>query len=282
MKEQKTARLALAAAMFMGLQACNAEPTGQVVAVVNGEEITQGELNAEISELQVPPGGDKDAIRRQILQQIIDRRLMAQVAKEEGFDRDPKFLTRERRLKEELLVQMYGQKAAETVRVPDAPTVKKYLANNPGKFTERAAYLVDQIVFDFPGDQKVLKALEADKTLADVEKTLTRFKINYTRGSNSLDSANVPSAVLKQILALPAGEPFVIPAQGRMTVSVITGREPVPTSEQEAAPMAAQEMRQESLTKVLQTRLDEARIKADISYQDGLGPKEPAAGKTPN
>ena len=282
MKHQTSARLALVAIAFLGLQACNAEPTGQVLAVVNGEEITQGELNAEISELRIPAGGDKDAIRTQILQQIIDRRLMAQVAKEEGFDRDPEFLTRERRLKEELLVQMYGKKAAESVRVPDGPAVKKYLAENPGKFADRAAYMVDQIVFEFPGDRKVLTALEADKTLAEVENTLSRFNIKFSRGETSLDSAAVPAPVLKQILALPPGEPFVIPAQGRVTVSVITGRQPVPTTEQEAAPLAAQEMRQESLTKVLQARLDEARAKADIAYQDGMEPKAPAASKVPN
>jgi EpsD family peptidyl-prolyl cis-trans isomerase len=265
--------------MIVSLQACNAEPTGQVVAVVNGEEITQAELNAEIAELPTATAGDKEEIRRQVLQQIIDRRLMAQVAKEEGFDRDPAFLTRERRLREGLLVQMYGQKQAESVRVPDSAAVKTYLAANPGKFAERATYLVDQIVFEMPSDPKVLNALEADKTLADVEKTLTRFNVKFSRGGNSLDTINVPTPMLKQILDLPPGEPFVIPGQGRVTVSVITGRQPVPTTEQEVAPLAAQEMRAESLSKLLQTRLEAARAKADISYQDGLAPKPKPAGK---
>ena len=62
---------------------------------------------------------------------------MAQVAKEDGLDRDPTYVIRERRLKEELLVQMYGVKTADTVRVPDASSVKKYLADNPGKFSQR-------------------------------------------------------------------------------------------------------------------------------------------------
>jgi EpsD family peptidyl-prolyl cis-trans isomerase len=271
-------------AALLCLQACNGEPKGQVVAIVNGEEITQAELNAEISELPASIGGDKEAIRRQVLQQIVDRRLMAQVAKEEGFDRDPSFLTRERRLREELLVQMYGQKQAETVRVPDAAAVKKYLSDNPGKFSERTAYLVDQIVFPFPSDPQVLKALEADKTLEEVEQTLKRFKVEFGRGNNSLDSSTVPTKVLNQILALPPGEPFVIPAQGRVTVSVITGRQPVPTTEQEAAPIAAQQMRAENLTDLLRTRLNEARAKADITYQDGFAPEKQAepnqAGKT--
>lgn len=272
-----TARVAILGAAFLSLQACNSEPTGQVVAVVNGEEITQAELNAEIAELPATIAGDKEEIRRQVLQQIVDRRLMAQVAKEEGFDRDPAFLTRERRLREELLVQMYGQKQAETVRIPDQAEVQKYLAENPGKFSERASYEVDQIVFDFPSDPQVLKALEADKTLADVENTLERFNVEFARGENSLDSSRVPAAILEQILELPAGEPFVIPSQGRVTVSVITGRQPVPTTEQEAAPLAAQEMRTESLTELLRTRLDEARAKADISYQEGLAPKDGGA-----
>lgn len=272
MKYTLTARLALAGAAFVSLHACSSEPTGQVVAVVNGEEITQQELNAEIAELPTPPVGDKQAVRRQILQQIIDRRLMAQVAKEDGLDRDPMYVIRERRMKEQLLVQMYGAKTAETVRVPDPASVKKYLADNPGKFSQRTAFLVDQISFDFPSDQKILKELEADKTLADVEETLKSFKINYSKGANSMDSGNIPTPVLNQILALPAGEPFIIPMQGRVVVSVITGRQPVPTTEEQASPMAAQTMRSESIGKVLRTRLEEAKAKANITYQDGLAP----------
>ncbi len=274
MKHFRTARLAMLGAALFTVQACNGEPKGQVVAIVNGEEITQAELNAEIAELPAAIGGDKEAIRRQVLQQIVDRRLMAQVAKEDGFDRDPVFLIRERRRREELLVQMYGQKQAETVRIPDAAAVRKHLAENPGKFSERAAYLVDQIAFDAPSDPQVLKALEADKTLDEVEQTLKRFKVDYGRGNNSLDSSTVPTPVLKQILALPAGEPFVIPVQGRITVSVITGQKPVPTTEQEAAPIAAQQMRAESLAELLRTRIKEARAKADISYQDGFAPEK--------
>lgn len=279
MNRTKTSRLALLTVGFLYLQACGGEPTGQVVAVVNGEEITQAELNAEISALSVPPTGDKEEIRRQILQQLVDRRLMAQIAKEEGFDRDPEFINRERKLREELLVRMYGQKVAETVGIPDPAAVKRFLGENPGKFTQRVAYSVDQIVFDFPSDQKVLKALETDKSLAEVEKTLARFKINYSRGTNNLDSSSVPAAALKQIQSLPAGEPFVIPTQGRITVSVITGSRPVPTTEQDAAPLAAQEIRATNLSEALQARLDDAKSKADVTYQDGFAPKVPSGDK---
>jgi peptidyl-prolyl cis-trans isomerase C len=267
--------MACGSAMF--LQSCGGAPTGQVVAVVNGEEITQQELNAEISELPTPPIGDKQTVRKQVLQQIIERRLLSQVAKEEGLDRDPSYIVRERRMKEQLLVQMYGKKSADTTRIPDAAAVQKYLQDNPGMFSQRTQYLVDQIVFSMPADQSVLKKLEADQSMAEVEQTLREMKISYSKGKNGLDSAVLPKKLLDQILALPPGEPFIIPADGKIAVSVITGKQPVTVTAQEATPMAAQAMRAESLGKMLRGRLDEARTKAKISYQPGFEP--PAKGK---
>jgi peptidyl-prolyl cis-trans isomerase C len=274
-KVWRTARLLAATASVFSLQACGDAPTGQVIAVVNGEEITQQELNAELSELSQQQAGAKDAVRAQVLQQIIDRRLMAQVAKEEGMDRDPLYIIRERRLQEELLVQMYGKKAADATRVPDNAAVQKYVQANPGKFAERTAYTVSQISFDMPDDQGVLKQLETTKTLDEVEQKLQQLKIGFAKGSGRLDSFGIPKPILNQILALPAGEPFIIPSQGKVVVSVITGREPVAVNERELAPLAAQSLRAENLGKTLQARLDEAKAKAKITYQDGFAP--PAA-----
>lgn len=278
-KVWRTARLLAVSAAVVSLQACGGEPTGQVVAVVNGEEITQQEVNAELSELPAQTAGDKNAIRNQVLQQIVDRRLMAQVAKEEGVDRDPLYIIRERRVQEELLVQMYGKKAADATRVPDAAAVQKYMQGNPNKFSQRTAYIVDQISFDMPEDQSVLKKLESTKNMVEVEQMLQSLKISFDKGKNRIDSFNVPAPVLKQILALPAGEPFIIPAQGKVIISVITGQQPVPVNAREVAPMAAQSMRAENLGKVLQARLDEAKAKAKITYQAGFSPAPPAAEK---
>lgn len=87
----------LIAALLAGtslLAACDQEPTGQVAAVVNGEEITLQEINAELAGLNVPQGVDEKRVRQAALQRIVDRRLLAQAAKEEGVDQSPEFLVR--------------------------------------------------------------------------------------------------------------------------------------------------------------------------------------------
>jgi peptidyl-prolyl cis-trans isomerase C len=271
-KNTKTARLLYGLIAIAMLHGCGGAPSGQVVAVVNGEEITLQELNAELAELKAAPIGDKKTVRQQILQQIVDRRLMAQIAKEEGMDRDPMYVIRERRMEEELLVQMYGAKSADTVRIPEGPAIEKYMQDNPGMFSQRTSYIVDQISFNMPSDQSVIKKLEADRSMAEVEATLRELGIDYGKGKNSMDSGTIPTPVLNQILSLPPGEPFIIPAQGKIVVSVITGKQPVAVDTKEAMPMAAQSMRAENLGKMLGKRLQEAKAKAQITYQDGFAP----------
>jgi peptidyl-prolyl cis-trans isomerase C len=207
------------------LTACEKKPTGQVVAVVNGEEITLQELNSELTELKVPENADKKEARRAVLQQIVGRRLLAQQAKEEGVDRDPNYVSAERRMKEQLLVSMYAKKAMDTVKVPDTAAINKFMAENPTQFGQRTLYKLDQIQFDMPADPRSLKALESAHTMDEVAETLTKMGIRFVRGTGSFDSGKIPERMLKQILGLKPGEPFVVPASepGKGLVNVITG-----------------------------------------------------------
>lgn len=263
------AALLLASACVSG---CSKEATGQVVAIVNGEEITLQELNAELSQLNLPASADKKAVQSRVLQQMIDRRLLAQAAKESGLDRDAEYLIQQRRMNEQLLVSMYGKKAFDTVRVPDTATVDKYIAENPMFFSSRTRYLLDQLVFAMPSDVNVLKGLQGTKTLAEVQDQLKSRNIPFQLKKAEMDSAQIPPAAMKQILALPAGEPFIVPAGNAVTVSVITGSAPVAVPTEEARAAAARMIRSNSLDKIGMDRLKEAKAKAKIEYQPGYTP----------
>ena len=269
-----SARVAAILSPAMLLISCGSAPTGQVVAVVNGEEITLQELNAQISKMNLPAGSDGKQVRQQVIQQLIEQRLIAGAAKEEGLDREPTYIVQQRRMNEDLLVQMYGKKFADTMRAPDDAAITKFVADNPNMFGQRKSYLVDQISFDMPGNLETLKSLEADKTMADIKASLNRMGIKFIEGKNSIDSANVPPNLLAQILKLPAGEPFIVPAQGRVAVSVITGSQDFVVPEDQIKPMAARAMRAENLGKIMKSKLDEAKAKAKIEYQDGYAPPQ--------
>jgi EpsD family peptidyl-prolyl cis-trans isomerase len=252
------------------LAGCQREATGQVAAVVNGEEITLQEINAELSQMQVPAGVDKEQVQQAALQRIVDRRLLAQAAREDGLDQSPEYLIRRRQLEDALLVQLLGERTGRTTAVPDPAAVDTFVAENPAIFGGRTIFAVDRIQFPLPSDVESLKALESEHSMDAVAAKLRQMGVEFTRGEAMMDSAQLGQARLDRIRALPEGEPFVIPEGGLVTVAVITGGTPQPVEGDQARPAAAQLMRNESLSDAMRKRLETEKADAEIEYQEGF------------
>ena len=260
------------AAIALALPGCAKKATGQVAAVVNGDEITMQEVGAELGTAKIPDGAEKDKARAAITQRLIDKRLLEQQAKEAGLDRDPDYLLRQRQLDQALLIELYAKRAQDTLRVPDQAAITKFIADHPANFADRMIYSVDQLRFPPPTDATVIAGLRDLHSLDAVVAFLESKGIKSARGVGKIDSAQVPPALMKQIMAVPAGEPFVVPTPQGVVASVITGREAAPLPAAQAQPLAVQMMRSQALEEVVQQRLKEARGKAKITYQPGYGP----------
>jgi peptidyl-prolyl cis-trans isomerase C len=252
-------------------------PAGQVAAVVNGEEVTLGELNTELAAANVPPSADKQTVQRAILQRVVERKLLVAAAHDNGLDQTPEFLAQKRRADELMLVQAYARKQLTAVPVPSQAEVDKFMADNAGAFSGREQWVLDQIRFATPPNTKSLSALQQAHSMADVQATLTKLGIQYERGDVGLDTAALPADVLKKINALSPTEPIVIPQPGVITVSVIKARKPVPVDMAKARPAAVQAWRQRRFAETLTKQVDQLKAGAKITYQNGYGP--PAADK---
>jgi len=281
MMRNKTMLITGASALLLLVGGCEKKVGGQVVAVVNGEEVTQQEVNAELQAANIPASADKKAIMAQVVQQIVDRKLLVQKAKAEGLDKSPNYLEQLRRGEDALIINLLTTKAAKGVSLPDSAAVDKFIAENPTLFSQRKRYTLDQISFAQPTDQTVLRQLEPAHSLEAVAATLSAAGIQFTRGSGEIDSAMLPPPVAAKIAALPAGEPFVAPDKGRIVASVITATTPAPTPEAQARPAALELLRRQALGTAMQKQLDAARASAKVTYQPGFAPpKTPAAGAT--
>lgn len=267
----RTAGIIIALAA-LSLAACGKEATGQVAAVVNGEEITLQEINAELASRPVPEGVDKKLVQQAALQKIVERRLLAQAAREDGLDQTPDYLLRERQLRDALLVQLMGQRAERALKVPDQQEIDRFIADNPLMFGERKVLTIDRIQFALPQNMDELKALENDHSMDAVAARLRTMGIQFRRDTPRVDAATLGQQRLAQIRALPAGEPFVIPENGVVSVGVIMAEEPAPVSEADARPIAVQALRKKMLAENVQARLKQSRASAEIEYQPGFAP----------
>lgn len=267
----RKASIAIALAS-LSLAGCGKEATGQVAAVVNGEEITLQEINAELGNTPIPEGVDKKVVQQAALQKIVERRLLAQAAREDGLDKTPDYLLRERQLRDALLVQLMGQRAERALKVPDQQEIDKFIGDNPLMFAERKILTVDRIQFALPEKVDQLKALENDHSMDAVAARLQQMGIQFRRDTPQVDAASLGQQRMAQIRALPAGEPFVVPENGVVTVGVIVGERPEPVSASDARPLAVQALRKQKLTETVQQRLKQGRAAAKIDYQEGFAP----------
>jgi peptidyl-prolyl cis-trans isomerase C len=268
-------------ALVAGTAACNKKPTDQIVAIVNGEEISMQELNAELGSVKLPEGVDKKVVQAQLLQRLVDRRILAQSAKEQGIDKDPNFIVEQRRMNEALLVDKLAKRTADSIPVPGNAEVDKFIAANPSLFAGRQIYSVDQIAFPMPTDPSRLKALQPAKTMDAVATTLKGMNIEFRRAVQKVDSGSVPPEQMQRILALPKTEPFIIPQGNAVTVNLIVGSESAPLPSEQARPAAVRILRSQKLGQQGEARLKEAKAKAKIEYQPGFEPKPAAAAAKP-
>lgn len=259
-------------ALSLGLSGCEKKATGQVAAVVNGDEITLQEVNAELGNANLADGAQKDKARGLVIQRLIDKRLLEQQAKAAGIDRDPEFLTRQRQLNQALLLEFYGKRAQDTLPVPTKAAIDKFIADHPSNFTGRTVYMADQLRFAPPADPNVIAKMKDLHSLQAIVQYLDGQGIKYVRGANKIDSAQVPDQMMQQVLALPPGEPFVVPTPQGVIASVIVGKEAAPLPTDQEQPLAVRMIRSQALDGVIQQRLTDARGKAKIDYQPGFAP----------
>ena len=258
---------------------CHKEPKGQVVAIVNGDEISMQELNAELQGVRIPDAADRTKLRKQVLQRLIDRKLIVQKAREQGLDKTPDFVAQQRRLEENLLVSMLGQKIAATVPMPDDRDITQYVADNPAQFGGRQRLLLDQIQCAAPKNARSLMALKDAHSLDDIAAGLQKLGLGFARGKGVIDTGRLDPQLIGVINKLPPGEPFVLPSNGQYVASVIVGRDSTPTPTASARLAAAEMVRRRELVAESKAQVARARTSAEIQYQRGFEPEKAAAAK---
>lgn len=272
MKVKPSIFMAASVLAMLATTGCKREAGGQVVAVVNGDEITRQELDAELNGKELPQNVDAKTVRQMLLQTVVKRHLLAGAARADGLDKDQEYLLKQQRSDDTLLVDMIGERAARTFRVPDNAAIDKYVTDHPQLFAQRQIYQFDELLFPLPSDIKQIQKLKDDHSMDAVAATLTSLGIKYSRGTGQLDSAVVPPELIDRIKKLPAGEPFLLPRGNAIAVGVLTGSTPAPVSVEEARPIAVQFMRKDAVEKALKDRLKTAKAEAKIDYQPGYAP----------
>ncbi|WP_432199791.1 SurA N-terminal domain-containing protein [Erythrobacter sp. W53] len=256
----------------LALAACGSVEGGQVAANVNGDEITYQEINAELRSMQVDEALSETAMQKKALERIIDRRLMAQAAKDEGLDQTPFFLLRERQLRDALLAQLLREQTEQSLGAADPETVTQFIEDNRARFAGRKLLTVARVSFDVPNDTEQLKSLEDAASLSAVIAGLRTLDLPFERGTAQLDSVFMGAEELATISALPDGKPFLLPEGSRMNIAVVQSIADAPLSAAEARPLATRMVLERQRDRTVGELVSNLRDNAQIAYRDEFDP----------
>jgi EpsD family peptidyl-prolyl cis-trans isomerase len=258
---------------FLILLGCRqGEPAGQVVASVNGEEITIPELNAEARARGLTIG-DNPELGRSLLGELVDRKLLAQEARKQKLDRTPDYLLARRRADEILLSQELLSASGDEAReiTPDELAVVR--KSNPRTFDERVMVQVDQITISSRIAPQMSRAIESAKSLDSVASLLSARRIPFSRRLELWDSASISPETTQRLVASKGAGIVVLPGpQGTVAAHVeFVASAPTPAAEQnQVARELLQSQREQQLA---QSLLQRAKASATIRYQARFAPK---------
>ena len=265
-------RILLTIVLAFIVSSCERKPEGQTVAIVNNEEITAADLNAELTSESATAAGTTKIARSQALQKLIDRRLLAQQAKSDGLDKSPEFLNQQRRATEDLLINTLVSRHVNTAQVPSPDEISRYEAGRPEMFANREIWTLQQILYPLPKNPAVAANLGAAKTLDEIAQILTANGIQFTRDTKKIDTAVFPHNIYTQIAVLKPDEPFIAPGAERAVANIISARELAPIAGDQARQVALSAMRREQTDKFLLERVNSLKATAKIQYQPGFAP----------
>ncbi len=282
--------LSVLIALVVALSSCGRadvkKGSGQIVAKVNGDEISVHQINNAIARgNDIPPGEAKQAAA-QTLERIIDQELLVQKALKDKLDRDPQVMQAIEDAKRQILAQAYIERAAAASSTESREEIRKFYQENPTLFERRRIYRVHELVVVAPREKlDALKAATAAaKSLQDVAGWLKSQKLAFQVAMSNRPAEQIPLEILPQVSEMREGQIAVIPtSRGASVVQLLQGQE-ASLSEQQAIPIIEQYLHSRKQLALAQAEVRKLREQARIEYVGEFeAPRaQPASSTTPS
>jgi EpsD family peptidyl-prolyl cis-trans isomerase len=267
----------MASVLGLLLADCSARtPKGQVVAVVNGQEVTVQDINSEA----IAEGPRRTSDPKVLLQKVIARVLFAQQAHTLGLDQYAGYPADQNRIKQTFLAQKAASKLVTPPPTPTPAQIQTFIGQHPTIFKDRQRISVDEISFDPSVNANML---QTETTLSGLAARLKSIDAQFQQQSRVLDTADLPPQFDQKLEAQPAGVMFYIRTPNAVVAMVVKDKLPVQALPQEQTQLAQTLMAEQAAQTGTDAVLRRLQSQAHITYQPTFAPsaKPAAPAQTP-
>jgi EpsD family peptidyl-prolyl cis-trans isomerase len=260
--------------MLAFLCACGAdsnhESEPQVLAKVNGDEITVRELNDRFSRIESRSGLDTKVGKKQVLDALIDEKLLVQRAIESGLVREPETIVALDRARRQVLAQAAIDQAMGGGRVTYRET-KAFYEGHPDLFERRKTYVFRRFDLLAGELQPSLKA-ELDKAGSSTEVgwILKRGNVGFRDQTEIRAAEMLPADVLKQAAEMQRGDILIFKEARQIVLMQLTRSIADPVDLARATPAIRYYLADGKRKNAAEFLLKDLHQGAKIEYSEGL------------
>jgi len=290
--EDKTSRAraaALAVLAATALVACGPKKEspagdgagGEVVAKVNGDELTAGQLTIALQKQRGMRPDAGDAAARQVLDQLIDEQIIAQKAVAAKLDQDPRVVAQIESARRDILARRFIEQVAETAPKPGDDAVRKFYDSRPTLFAGRKVYTLQRTEIQAPADRRaeVDARVQSVKSSAELSDWLKSQKLAFTSKTEQDASEQLPPLLLEKVSALKDGQSVTVPSQFGVAALTLVSSVAAPKALSDARPAIEQFLATQGKRELVMNLQKTLREGARIEYEGRFAASQPAGGE---
>jgi len=247
--------------------------SSQVIATVNGREITMTQLNRALETAGVREVTPET--RQRALASLTAEELMVQAALENKIDRDATFVQALEQSRRQLLAQHFAERMIYPKTLISATEVTDYFNRETLLFAKRRTFRFT--TFQANAEEvtpAVMKELDPVESVDGVRTVLDKHGIKYVTELASVAPEQLPVDELDAYASAKVGDLFVNPQSGGtvLLMSVTGIDDAMPITLERARPLIEEYLRNARNRKATEDYLVSARANAQIEYAKGESP----------
>jgi len=260
----------------------DAESTTQVVARVNGDEITVHQINYVLARSQnITPEIEAQA-KREILDRLIDQQLAKQKAIENGLDRTPNVLQAVEAAKSEILARAYLEQIAAGLRRPAPVEIHDYYMKHPELFAQRRLFDLEELAFVAKDEiaTGLREQLSKANSMRNIANWLQIQGVKFAANRGVRAAEQIPLDILPRVQSMKEGEIQLFEGNGgRFQLIRVVTFKPAPVDEATATPriqlFLSNRNASEAIAKAMKNTKEQAKIEYVGEFASAAAASEP-------
>lgn len=264
--------MVLAALLIVSAAGCSRKeqkPPTQVIARVNGEEITVHQVNFALARARGVTPDNAAQTRRDILEALIDRQIARQQAILGSLDRTAGVVQEIEDARSAILARAFRDSVAEYLPKPAPFEAKAYFREHPELFAKRRIYDLEELAFTASPEQiaELRGLMSSERSLKQIVEWLQGKGIKSGTQRAVRAAELIPLEVLPRIKDMSDGDVVLLEGEGgHCRVLRLVASKLAPLDEESAMALINQYLTNRKAAEAVAERMKRLRAVAKIEY----------------